>query len=154
MPTLRILERNRKKKGGKTQSRGDKMKELRRVKEKKKSQMIHILIILCRILFLNFKTPLELVGATTLNLISKSLRLRKDPMVCWMKELSPSTPLYTFVQVPRFHSFRNFCSTHFALFVAFEIPRHGFEPTTSWLWILPWTTRPSELDKCIFLRVN
>ena len=107
------------------------MKELRRVKEKKKSQMIHILIILCRILFLNFKTPLELVGATTLNLISKSLRLRKDPMVCWMKELSPSTPLYTFVQVPRFHSFRNFCSTHFALFVAFEIPRHGFEPTTS-----------------------
>ena len=56
------------------------MKEFRRVKKKIKSQMMIILIILFRILSLNFETPLELVGATTLNHISKRVRrMRKGP---------------------------------------------------------------------------
>ena len=41
MPTLRILERNRKIKVGKKQSRGDKIKELRRVIFKKKFSIFH-----------------------------------------------------------------------------------------------------------------
>ena len=126
MPTLHILERNRKKKGEKTQSRGDKMKEFRRVKKKIKSQMIIILIILFRILSLNFKTLLELFGATTLNHISKRLRSRKGPhglldegtfSLYTSVYLRPGTSL-SFVSELLFNPFCTFC---------------GFRNTAAWV---------------------
>ena len=118
MPTIRILERNRKKKGENTQSRGDKIKEFRRVKKKKKSQMMIILIILFRILSLNFETPLELVGATTLNHISKRVRrMRKGPhdlldegtFSLYISVYLGSGPSLSFVSELLFNPFCTFC---------------------------------------------